>query len=346
MNRLIKICLWLPIVLIIYSCNQETPEPQSSFPGFVIPTHFPTPVYSGGSNNPITKEGFELGRRIFYDPITSKDSTISCGTCHQSFAAFANLDHATSHGFDGLFGTRNAPPIQNTAWMTSFMWDGGINHIEVMPLAPLTNPVEHNESIQNILVKLNRQSSYRTQFQQAFKTSPITDQQMLYALAQFMTMMVSSNSKYDKYLKGNTGALSIDEIEGMQLFDEKCSACHSGVLTTDGSYRNNGLTAKGNETGRMLITLEESDRNKFKVPSLRNVALSRPYMHDGRFNTLEKVLDHYSDGVIDSPTLDPILKQNGNLGIPLTNDEKQKLILFLQTLTDYSFVNNPLFQQP
>lgn len=346
MDKLKKIGLWLTIVFLHYSCNQETPEPQSTFPGFVVPSHFPAPIYSGTPNNPITKEGFELGRRLFYDPITSKDSTISCGTCHQSFAAFANLDHPTSHGFNGLFGTRNAPPIQNTAWMNSFMWDGGINHIEVLPVAPLTNPVEHNESLKNILVKLNRQPSYRDQFNQVFNSTPITDQQMLYAYAQFMTMMVSSNSAYDSYVKGNTTALSTREIEGMQLFNAKCSACHSGILTTDGSFRNNGLKPNGIETGRMQITLEESDRNKFKVPSLRNIALTRPYMHDGRFNTLEKVLNHYSEGVQDSPTLDPILKSNGILGIPLTEDEKQKIILFLHTLTDYSFVNNPLFQEP
>ncbi|MFN8416485.1 MAG: cytochrome c peroxidase [Cytophagaceae bacterium] len=338
--------LFIVSTVILYSCKDPLVEPQSSFPGFVVPSHFPAPNYSGAPNNPITKEGFELGRKIFYDPITSKDSTISCGSCHQSFAAFANLDHATSHGIDGLFGTRNAPPIQNTAWMNSFMWDGGINHIEVMPLAPLTNPVEHNETINNILVKLNRQASYREQFQQVFKSSPITDQQMFYAFSQFMTMMVSSNSKYDEYIKGNMSALTSDEVEGLQLFNSKCSACHTGILFTDGSFRNNGLTPTSIDSGRMHITNFEMDRNKFKVPSLRNIALSRPYMHDGRFNTLEKVLNHYSDGVVDSPTLDPLLKSNGNLGISLTDEEKQKIILFLQTLTDYTFVNNPLFQQP
>ncbi|MCS6818755.1 MAG: cytochrome c peroxidase [Chitinophagales bacterium] len=346
MNSMRVILVFIGFLLWFSSCQKDPKVEQPV--RFYVPSNFPEPVYRF-HKNPLTQEGFNLGRKLFYDPILSRDSTISCGSCHQQFVAFAHAGHSLSHGIEDRFGIRNAPGIFNAAWHKSFMWDGGVNHLEVMPTAPIGNPLEMDETMANVVRKLNRSEIYRKWFKAAFGTDLITDRLMLLALAQFMGAMVSANSKYDKYVRGEPGGnFSEQEKRGLELFRAKCASCHSGELFTDYSFRNNGLDTEFNkDKGRALITALKEDEGKFVVPSLRNVELTAPYMHDGRFWTLEQVLEHYEKGVKISATLDPLLvHSNGKTGISMTPDEKTQIIAFLKTLTDWEFVNDKRFAEP
>lgn len=325
------------------SCDYDPPiipEPPADDIYLVVPDGWSYPNYDF-TGNTLTKAGFVLGRRLFYDPKLSADNTISCASCHQQFAAFSHLDHPLSHGIYGLFGTRNAPGLYNLNWQTNFMWDGGINHIESQPLAPITNPVEMNETMGNVVSKLQGDEVYPQLFKDAYGTEVITSQLMFKALAQFMGMLVSYNSKYDKYMRGEI-TLTASETNGLNLFQQKCGSCHTQPLFTNLQYKNNGLDTVFADAGRGMITQLAADTGTFKVPSLRNVALSRPYMHDGRFNTLDEVLNHYSDGVKNSTTLSPELAG----GIPLTTQEKADIIAFLNTLSDYEFIQDERFKDP
>lgn len=234
------------------------------------PDYFPEPHYKP-INNTLTKNGIALGRMLFYDPILSSDSTVSCGTCHSQAHAFSGHNTALSAGVKNRKGLRNSPALFNLSWNTSFMADGGINHIEIMPFAPLTNPDEMDETIPNILIKLRRNKRYRDLFLLAFKSYEITDQKMFYALAQFMTSIVSYNSKYDQYKKGEIN-LSTDEMEGLNTFKKHCASCHTEPLFTDYSFKNNGLDTLFKDLGRELISQNPRDKGRFKVPSLRNIA--------------------------------------------------------------------------
>lgn len=306
---------------------------------FEKPANFPEPLYDL-SKNPITKEGFELGRQLFYDGILSRDGTISCGFCHQQRNVFTQHGHAVSHGIDDLLTFRNSMPIMNMAWQREFLWDGGIADLDLFAVLPIEAHNEMGETLPNVLDKLRRHPTYPQQFEKVFGTREITTTNFLKALSQFQLMCISANSRYDKFVRNEGEELSQEEKAGLSIFKQKCASCHTGELFTDLSYRNNGLITYDRDTGRERITQNPNDKFKFKVPSLRNVALSKPYMHDGRFRELEQVLDHYATQVMDSPTLDPILKQNGTLGITLSNDEKQKLIAFLHTLTDEEFLTD------
>ncbi len=315
---------------------------------FLKPSNFPAPHYEFKTNT-LTQDGFILGRKLFYDPILSRDSSTSCGSCHQQFVAFAHSGHRLSHGVDHLFGTRNSPGIFNAAWNKNFMWDGGVNHIEVMPTAPITNPVEMDETMLHVVQKLNRNSAYKQLFKNAFGTDTIDDRHMLYALSQFMGAMVSANSKYDKYVRGEKGGtFNTDEKAGLELFKKNCTSCHSGELFTDYSFANNGLDKSfSDDEGRGLITLLDEDKGKFRIPSLRNVEVTSPYMHDGRFWTLEEVITHYAEKVVSSSTIDQrLIQENGKLGIVLTKQEQTQIITFLKTLTDYEFMNDKRFSEP
>lgn len=321
--------------------DDDTPTPPAQIK-FQVPAGWPQPVYDF-TNNEVTNERFQLGRKLFYDPLLSRDNTISCGSCHIQSGAFSHIDHKVSHGIDDLDGTRNSPALFNLAWNTSFFWDGGVNHIEVQPIGPIENPVEMDETLGNVVAKLNASSTYKNLFLNAYGSDSITSQMMLRAMAQFMGVMVSSNSKYDKFIRGESGGtFDAQELNGLDLFRQKCASCHSEPLFTDHSFRNNGLDSVfTNDPGRAHITLDPNDEGKFKVPSLRNVELSYPYMHDGRLKTLEKVLDHYASGVKNSPTLDPLVSGN----IPLTVQEKADIIKFLKTLNDYTFTSNPNYSE-
>lgn len=335
---------WLLIAWLGLAACERTPEANPEIDLSINPIDFPEPVYRY-QNNPLSTKGFELGRKLFYDPILSKDNTISCGSCHKQFAAFADLEHKVSHGIDGKLGTRNTPALANLRWNPDFFWDGGVNHLELVPLAPITNPLEMGEELGHVIRKLNRDPKYVVAFRQVFNQDSINSQQLLRALAQFMGEMVSANSPYDQYKNGKSEALTSEQKQGLLVFDAKCSSCHKPGLFTNHSFRNNGLDANFTDNGRHIITQNKSDLGKFKVPSLRNVALTAPYMHDGRFWTLEQVLEHYSGGVKKSATLDPVL-DGSKLGIMLSTAEKIQMLAFLEALTDQSFIKNKRFSEP
>ena len=211
-----KLFLLSVILLAVAACKDDKEEPEQSSPNpvsFYVPDGFPPPVYTF-QNNPLTQAGFQLGRRLFYDPILSRDSTISCGSCHQQGVAFAHADHTVSHGIDGLFGIRNAPAMFNIAWIPLFMHDGGVNHLEVQPLAPIANPVEMDESITNVITKLRRSAFYPGLFKAAFGTDTINTQQMTRAMAQFMGAMISASSRYDDYRNGTHQHSADDKSHG------------------------------------------------------------------------------------------------------------------------------------
>jgi cytochrome c peroxidase len=341
--RLGFILLAVGLTGCLASCQPDADVLQpETVPGALLPANFPAPVYTLEANPP-TQEAFELGRTLFYDPRLSRDNQVSCGSCHQQYAAFAHADHRVSHGIDGLLGTRNAPALQNLRWKKNFFWDGGPQNLETLPLAPLTNPVEMDETLENVLRKLNADSKYQQRFAKVYGQSPITSQQFLRALAQFMASLTSANSRYDHYARQEAGGqLNEAELRGQAVLAQKCAACHATDLFSDDSFRNNGLDKSfAADSGRAHITSLPADQGRFKVPSLRNVMLTAPYMHDGRFQTLAQVLDHYDSGVVDSPTLDPLLRQtNGRLGIALSAQEKSDLLAFLATLTDEQFIKD------
>ncbi|MGV3561070.1 cytochrome-c peroxidase [Larkinella arboricola] len=313
------------------------------------PANFGDPHYDL-SKNPLTVEGVALGKALFYDGLLSKDGSISCAFCHQPTAGFAHNDHALSHGIGDKIGTRNVPGIQNVAWQEAFFWDGGIVDLDLLPISPIQNPVEMGDSLANVLQKVRTSGQYPSLFKAAFGTEEVTTERFMKALSQFMLTMVSANSKYDKFARKEAGvSLTEQESRGLALFQEHCAGCHKGELFTDQRYRNNGLrqqlaNSKDYDLGRYQITLNLNDYNTFRVPSLRNIERTSPYMHDGRFLTLEQVLEHYINDVQDTPQLDPLLKKNGKPGIPLTPNEKSDIIAFLRTLTDYEFLENRKFQ--
>lgn len=325
-------------------CKDDCPE-DPTFKAFVAPANFPATIQYTAEP---TQKSFNLGKALFYDPILSSDSTISCGSCHQQYAAFAHGGHDISHGVDNLLGNRNSPTIQNLAWMNTFFWDGGVGHLDLQPFGPITNPVEMAEDLSGVMHKLRRSQKYNDLFKAAFTdvqdTSDITTAKMGVALAHFMKMMVSANSRYDKYIRNEGETLTPTELAGLNTFKQKCASCHSGDLFTDYSFRNNGrpITA---DSGRMRITLNPLDRYKFKVPSLRNIEKSAPYMHNGGISSLTGVLNFYATNVQNTPNLDPILNQNGVLGIPLTETEKTDIIAFLKTLTDTEYLTDKRFAE-
>ena len=322
--------------------SERTDVPAVTALKLELPSNFPEPedIFKG---NPLTNEGFALGRKLFYDGRLAKDGIASCASCHQQFAAFSTFEHPLSHGINNQFTTRNAPGIFNMAWHRELHWDGGITHLEVQPLAPLTAPNEMGETVENVIQKLNSDTRYREMFRAAFGDENINSQKMLKALAQFMGMMVSGNSKYDLVMRGKA-AFTLAEQSGYTIFRAKCGSCHKEPLFTDLTYRNTGLPINAglNDPGRMRITRRREDSLKFKVPSLRNVQLTPPYGHDGRFFSIGAVIDHYRFFVQDGPTVDPLVKNR----ISISLNEKADLVQFLNTLTDTVFIKDKRFSQP
>lgn len=350
-SRHMKYLLWVPILFAMGACNNDPGEyidvEQDKPLSVVVPSNFPPLVYNL-EENPPTQFGFELGKKLFYDGKLSANGFISCGFCHEQRFSFTHHGHQFSHGIDDKEGTRNTPSIANMAFSSEFAWDGATNHLDLFPIIPITNEVEMGETMTGVLEKLQADSAYQKAFNAAFEEGGVNHENFLKALAQFMVMMVSYNSKYDKYVRNEDGvSLTDQELQGLSIFQQKCAGCHTTDLFSDGSFRNNGLPPNPNlnDLGRAAVSGNSNDNYKFKVPSLRNVLLTAPYMHDGRFGSLESVLNFYQNGAQDSPTLDPLLKTGDGLGIPLDDSEKVALIAFLGTLTDDEFINDERFAE-
>ena len=219
-----------------------------------IPKDWPKPVYDF-SKNPLTEEGFQLGRNLFYDPILSRDNTISCASCHLQQTGFTHVDHDLSHGIEGRIGTRNSATLMNLAWNKNFMWDGGVNHLDVQYIHPITSEVEMDDTMENVVTKLQESDLYPNLYQQAFGTNKITGQLTLKALSQFVVMLTTSNSKYDKVLRKEEKFTEMEQ-KGYNLFQQNCASCHKEPLFTNDSFENNGLAIDTtlNDMGRMQIT--------------------------------------------------------------------------------------------
>jgi cytochrome c peroxidase len=350
------------------SCEQAAdPDPEGPVVpptpyALVVPSHFPAAVPSP-ADNPLTVEGVALGRQLFYETALSANSTISCASCHQQALAFTD-GRARAQGVNGTVSPRSAMSLANLAWEPRLTWDGAASSLESQARIPIENPVEMHQSLSAGVARLQAHSAYPALFRKAFGSKVITEENVLKALAQFERTLVSGNSRYDQFRRGNRTALSSYEQQGLVLFTThpdagarirggNCSDCHAGDLQSDHAFRNNGLDASFTDLGLGLQTGQATDNGKFRVPSLRNIALTAPYMHDGRLATLADVLDHYNEHVVmNSPNVDPLLLNGSNdvrgPGYPLglTVDEKAKIVAFLRTLTDTDFINDPRFSRP
>jgi len=364
---------WLGILLSatalgVASCSSggggdgEPPRPTGPTPyALAVPAGFPTPVIP--ADNPLTNEGVALGRRLFYDKTLSSTGTMSCGSCHQQSKAFTD-GRALAVGVDGVANPRGTMSLANVLWSTQLTWDGAFTTLETQALKPLENPIELHQPLTVGVAKLQASGTYPTLFQAAFGTQTITNELVLKALAQFERTLISGSSRYDTYMATRTG-FSADELAGLQLYTThiapgavrgaECFHCHSQPLMSsnfEGKFFNNGLDLTFADPGRGALTKLAVDQGKFIAPTLRNITLTAPYMHDGRFKTLEEVLDHYSDHVqMASPNLDNNLIQGLNnppfgTHMDLTATEKKQVLAFLKTLTDDKFVTDKRFSDP
>jgi cytochrome c peroxidase len=303
------------------------------------------------NDNPQTNEGVALGKKLFFDTILSENGTKACASCHSPQNAFAD-NTPTSEGIDGVFGFRNAMPLFNLAWNYGdrFNWDGSALSLERQALEPVENPIELHSNWNAVVERLQNDSEYPELFRLAFKTSTITKELTTKAIAQFERTLISANSKFDRYSSGQAN-LTPQELNGLDVFlrEDKgdCFHCHgnpNNPLWTDNLFHNNGLDSAFLDLGLGSITGDPNDNGKFKSPSLRNLAYTAPYMHDGRFSTLDDVINHYSEGLQNSPTIDPLMKKVNQGGVQLSDQDKSDLKAFLLSLSDPSFINNPMFQ--
>lgn len=333
------IAIWITIISLGLLTGAFKLSHETHRIDMVIPEGWPAPTYDF-AQNPVTKEGFELGKKLFFDPILSRDTTIACVNCHLPSTNFTHSDHQLSHGIKGRQGRRNTQSLVNLAWNKHFMWDGGVNHIEVQPIAPITNVNEMDLSLEELVTRLQNDRTYQLAFDAAFGfDTKISGQLILKGLSQYLLMLVSSDSKYDQVMRGDSGVtFSKGEENGHEVFQKHCTSCHPPPLFTTGGFANVGLEIDTfiNDYGRMEITGRSEDSLMFKIPSLRNVQYSGPYMHDGRFRSLKQVVDHYTTGIVQSPTLAPELVN----GVNLTDQEISDLKRFLRTLTDKTYLRN------
>jgi len=357
-----KYHIWVATLLsaavFVSSCGDEVPEKEIEWDKTAYKLDygsFPAPQIA--EDNPLTEQGVALGRMLFYEKALSKDGSMACANCHKQEYAFTDNDRF-SIGVEGLPGGRQAMSVFNMAWHSNeFFWDGRAHLLRDQALGPIQDPLEMNETLENAVAKLTEKQKYKDQFMRAFGSEEITSEAISLALEQFMNSIVSYQSKYDKYLAGEA-TLTDSEKRGLDLFFAEfnpffpeesgadCAHCHGGANFENDQYANNGLDSEFEDFGREDATGDENDRGKFKVTSLRNIEVTGPYMHDGRFTTLEEVIDHYNSGLKPSPTLDPALEPNRETGLMLTEQDKKDLIAFLKTLTDHELLTNPAYSDP
>ncbi|MBX2844392.1 MAG: cytochrome-c peroxidase [Flammeovirgaceae bacterium] len=372
--KFLKYILFLSFFsFVFFSCEEENPEVDPKPVFYDLESELP--FYFGKNyeipeDNPMTVQGVELGRMLFYEKKLSGNNTQACASCHQQKNAFSDSNRF-SEGIDGIEGKRNSMSIANLLWNQKFFWDGRANSLEEQALIPIQDPIEMHQSLDEVVAKLQSSDIYPSKFKAAFESEIITAENIAKAIAQFERTLISSNSKYDLYLKGEYD-LTPQEQLGLDLFfthpvpqaglrGGNCGDCHTNVLTSgdlnefDG-FHNNGLDEDNSmqDKGLCNVTEKDFDQAKFKAPTLRNIALTAPYMHDGRFNSLEEVLDHYDLHIKKSTTLDPLIREASNeLTLPedpiklfLTNEEKAAIKAFLHLLTDDQFINDPRFSDP
>jgi cytochrome c peroxidase len=358
MNRII---LFILILFGVFACRKDNyikPTSTATPYNLVLPGIIEQylPPMDIPMDNPLTEEGVELGRKLFYDTKLSANNTQACASCHSPENSFTDINQF-SNGIDGLDGNRNSMPLINIGWMTTLFWDGSAPSIEYQAFAPVVNPIEMHNTWINAVSVLQNDPFYPNLFELAFGTSTIDSVLVSKALAQFERTLISGNAPFDKYLRGEaTGMTELQELEAYQGFalfmDETkgdCFHCHGdsyNPLWTDNIFHNNGLDAIITDKGLGEITGDPNDDGKFKTPTLRNLVFSTPYMHDGRFSTLNDVINHYSEGLQNSPTIDPLMKNVDQGGILLSPTEKGLIIKFLISLSDSTFITNPDFQAP
>jgi len=340
---------WVTIILISFavaisiallqSCGKDEGGRGPTVISISQPAGFPPIRQNAGS--PLTEEAFALGRRLFYDTRLSKDGTVSCASCHQPDAAFTVFEHDRAHGYKGAHTLRNPPALFNLAWYPYFNQDGSGRSLPDVIKAHIENGNELASSLYNIERKLGYDPSYRTAFRSAFGTEKVNGAGILSALQQFLLLMVSANTKYDRVQKGEA-SFTPAENAGYTIFKNNCARCHTEPLFTDFSFRNTGLPVDPqlNDRGRMAVTGLSSDSLKFRVPSLRNVEFTAYYLHDGRKSLVRNAIEHYRSGIVQSATLDEGLKT----GISLTDTDITSLVAFLRTLSDSSFLTDTRFR--
>jgi cytochrome c peroxidase len=339
--------LFLAAILFATNCRDNTPE-QAPAPTplyYAVPEGFP-PLFSP-DDNPLTKEGVALGRKLFYDPILSGDNTQACADCHRQENAFTD-PRAFSVGIDGIAGHRNSMSLINIAWQHRLFWDGRAHGLEEQALFPIKDPIEMHESLPNAVAELQAIPEYTEMFWLAFGTRQIDSTLIAKALSQFERTLNSINSRYDRWKLG-LDTLNKSELLGMQLFmdNEKggCAKCHSfGALFSDFLFRNNGKDSIVTDLGRYAVSGLQQDIGAVKTPSMRNVEFTAPYMLDGRFSTLEEVLEFYNTGFKLGPNTDPFMftLEKGRL----SQKDKKDIIAFLKTLSEPEVLTNPAFSKP
>ncbi len=350
-----KIWIFFFSILFLMNCSSKEEETYTPIPTELnIPQLFKEKLISPviPTNNPLTKEGVSLGKKLFFDKILSGNGTQSCASCHNPRKAFT-VNTRFSDGIDGNFGTRNSMPLFNLAWNYNerFTWDGKELSLERQALEPVRNPIEMHANWKTVAQKLQNHPEYPTLFLHAFGVTTIDSTLVAKAISQFERTLISSNSKFDKYQRGEL-SLTPQEQNGFNVFMDEakgdCFHCHgsnNNPLWTDNIFHNNGLDTTFMDLGLGAITGDPADNGKFKSPSLRNLAFTAPYMHDGRFATLDEVINHYSEGLKPSTTIDPLMKKVASGGVGLSSQDKADLKAFLLSLSDYDFINNPDFRE-
>jgi cytochrome c peroxidase len=346
-------------IVLFFSCSHDPTlvNPVATPYNLLYPSYLGDPLIP--SDNPTTVEGVLLGRKLFYEVKLSGDNTMSCGSCHKQQNAFADTS-AFSKGVTGMNTARNSPGLSNVAWQTALFWDGRAKSLEDQVPGPIQNPVEMHQDLSIAVSELQATTDYPPLFKAAFGSATITALGIQKAIAQFERTFISSNSKFDKFIAGNSSAFTAQEHSGYILFSThplpsanirggNCGDCHGGYLQKNRFYENNGLDSIFADNGYGIFTGNNFDDGKFKVPSLRNIALTAPYMHDGRFKTLEEVLANYNQHVRQSATISPLMNvTNDPFGstLGLTQQEIDDIIVFLHTLTDTTFTKDPKFSKP
>lgn len=334
--------------ILVVACHDLSVQEQPPAPTpFVYQAPDGFPPFFDPDNNPTTKEGIALGRKLFYDPILSGNNTIACADCHRQENAFTD-PRQFSLGIDGIAGRRNSMSLVNIAWQHRLFWDGRAHGLEEQALFPIKDPIEMHENLSNAVAELQAIPEYTELFWLAFGTRQIDSTLLAKALAQFERTFISVNSRYDRWKLG-LDSLNKSELIGMQLFmdSEKggCAKCHSfGALFSDFLFRNNGKDSIVTDLGRFAISGLPQDIGAFKTPSMRNVEFTAPYMLDGRFATLEEVLEFYNTGFKLGPNTDPFMftLEKGRLSA----QDKADIIAFLKTLSEPEILTNPAFSKP